>query len=147
MATLTNHPSRLSRHLSTAIPPHTLCLPLQLRTFAQLHTHIDEHLCGQVLDRYPDIKTLKTLHCKMIYDQSLRSNPSIGVKLMRAYAACGQPRVSHQVFDEIPEKNIILFNVMIRSYVNNQGYQEALNGFKDMSRYYIRADHYSTRAF
>uniref|UniRef100_A0A6N2KVZ1 Pentacotripeptide-repeat region of PRORP domain-containing protein n=1 Tax=Salix viminalis TaxID=40686 RepID=A0A6N2KVZ1_SALVM len=38
---------------------------------------------------------------------------------MRAYAACGEPCYTRHVFDGITDKNVVFFNVMIRSYVNN----------------------------
>ncbi|GFQ08686.1 putative pentatricopeptide repeat-containing protein at3g49142 [Phtheirospermum japonicum] len=38
---------------------------------------------------------------------------------MRAYAARGKPDITRKVFDEMPERNNVICNVMIRSYVNN----------------------------
>uniref|UniRef100_A0A7N2MGQ3 DYW domain-containing protein n=1 Tax=Quercus lobata TaxID=97700 RepID=A0A7N2MGQ3_QUELO len=72
-------------------------------------------MCGEILDQYPDIKILKKLHSKIIVDQPLHSNPSLGMKLTRAYAARGEPSITHNIYDEIPEKNIVFLNVMIRS--------------------------------
>ncbi|PON57765.1 DYW domain containing protein [Parasponia andersonii] len=102
-----------------------------------------EELFGRVLDAYPDIKTIKKLHSKIIFDQYLRLNQSLGIKLMRAYAACGETRITRHIFDEIPEKNVIFFNVMIRSYINNHLYDDGLFVFKTMSSHGIQPDHYT----
>ncbi|XP_052172414.1 putative pentatricopeptide repeat-containing protein At3g49142 isoform X2 [Diospyros lotus] len=127
-------PFTLSRHFSTATKLETPLSSLQPPKFSRESTAISEEFCGQILDKYPDIRTLKGLHAKIIFDQGLRSNPSIGIKLMRAYAACGHPEITRHVFDEFPDRGVIFFNVMIRSYVNNQFYQDALVEYRTMSK-------------
>lgn len=93
---------------------------------------LDGEVFGKILDRNPDIRTLKKLHSNIFRDQVLRADPVLGVKLMRAYAARGKPETARQVFDEVCERNVIIYNVMIRSYVNNRQYRDALVLFKDM---------------
>ena len=133
----------LSRHFSTARQLQNLVLSTPKLEFAQKSSALTEELCGDILDQYPDIKTLKKLHSKIIVDQPLCSNPSIGIKLMRAYAACGEPGITRHVFDEIPEKNVVFFNVMIRSYVNNHLYHDALLVFKTMASQGFEPDNYT----
>ncbi|KAF9620799.1 hypothetical protein IFM89_014736 [Coptis chinensis] len=64
---------------------------------------------------------------------------------MRAYSSFGEPKTTWKVFDEIPaaDKNIVLFNVMIRSYVNNCMYGEALLVYMNMWRYGLVPDNYT----
>nr|POE85324.1 putative pentatricopeptide repeat-containing protein [Quercus suber] len=133
----------LSRHFSTARQLQNLVLSTPKLEFTQKSSALSEELCGDILDQYPDIKTLKKLHSKIIVDQPLCSNPSIGIKLMRAYAACGEPGITRHVFDEIPEKNVVFFNVMIRSYVNNHLYHDALLVFKTMASQGFQPDNYT----
>ncbi|KAL4594870.1 hypothetical protein ACB092_12G050600 [Castanea dentata] len=133
----------LSRHFSTARQLQNLVLSTPKLEFTQKSSALTEELCGDILDRYPDIKTLKKLHSKIVGDQPLCSNPSIGIKLMRAYAACGEPGITRHVFDEIPEKNVVFFNVMIRSYVNNHLYHDALLVFKTMASQGFEPDNYT----
>ena len=133
----------LSRHFSTARQLQNLVLSTPKLEFAQKSSALTEELCGDILDQYPDIKTLKKLHSKIIVDHALCSNPSIGIKLMRAYAACGEPGITRHVFDEIPEKNVVFFNVMIRSYVNNHLYHDALLVFKTMASQGFEPDNYT----
>lgn len=126
----------LSRHISTARDLPAVLSSLQNPVFT-------ENSLGELLDQYPDIKPLKRIHAKIFIDQNFRSNPSLGIKLMRAYASRGQAKVTRQIFDEITEKNVVFFNVMIRSYVNNNLYNDALLVYKTMPAHGINPDHYT----
>ncbi|KAF9620791.1 hypothetical protein IFM89_014728 [Coptis chinensis] len=99
----------------------------------------------KILDGCPDVLTLKKLHAQVLVIDHLHSNPSIGIKLMRAYSSFGEPKTTWKVFDEIPaaDKNIVFFNVMIRSYVNNCMYGEALLVYMNMWRYGLVPDNYT----
>ncbi|KAK2654034.1 hypothetical protein Ddye_013890 [Dipteronia dyeriana] len=127
----------LSRHFPTVKQIQTLVSPIRNNTV------LTEDSCFQLLDQYPDIKTLKKLHAKIIIDPELHPNPSIGIKLMRAYAARGETGVTRHVFDEITEKNVVFFNVMIRSYANNHLFPDALLVFKTMSNCGFEPDNYT----
>ncbi|XP_010515259.1 PREDICTED: putative pentatricopeptide repeat-containing protein At3g49142 [Camelina sativa] len=97
---------------------------------------------GQVLDTYPDLRTLRTVHSRIIMED-LRYNSSLGVKLMRAYASLKDVASARKVFEEIPERNVIIVNVMIRSYVNNGFYREGIQVFGKMCGCNVRPDHYT----
>lgn len=62
---------------------------------------------------------------------------------MRAYASCREPGSARRVFDEIPDRNVVLFNVMIRSYVNNHLYRDGLLVYANMPVRGIQPDHYT----
>ncbi|XP_019085548.1 PREDICTED: putative pentatricopeptide repeat-containing protein At3g49142 [Camelina sativa] len=99
-------------------------------------------LLGQVLDTYPDLRTLRTVHSRVIM-KDLRHNSSLGVKLMRAYASIKDVASARKVFEEIPERNVIIINVMIRSYVNNGFYREGIQVFGKMCGCNVKPDHYT----
>ncbi|XP_027924834.1 putative pentatricopeptide repeat-containing protein At3g49142 [Vigna unguiculata] len=121
------------------IPPFTHQFPKLQTLFSSIRNSSGSsqnpvlvlELLGKALDQYPDIKALKNVHSK-VFNLSFHENPSLGIKLMRAYAACGEPGLARKVFDGIPERNVIFYNVMIRSYVNNHWYNDALIVFRDM---------------
>ncbi|XP_024018536.1 putative pentatricopeptide repeat-containing protein At3g49142 [Morus notabilis] len=104
---------------------------------------LSEELVGKILDGYPDIKTLKKLHSKVIVDRHLHFNPSLSIKLMRAFAACGESRIPRHIFDESPDRNVIFYNVMIRSYMNNHLYEDAFLVFKTMFSHGFLPDNYT----
>ncbi|XP_016503957.1 putative pentatricopeptide repeat-containing protein At3g49142 [Nicotiana tabacum] len=137
--TLIASPMRLCRHSSTANSYiQTVRKPQLSNSF-----HLDEVTSSRILDAHPDIKTLEKLHSKIIFDPGLCCNTSLAIKLMRAYAACGQPNVSRQLFDKIPDRNVVVYNVMIRSYANNRFYQDAIFVYKDMCKRDVSPDNFT----
>ncbi|KAK7266367.1 hypothetical protein RIF29_19011 [Crotalaria pallida] len=128
------------------LPPLSRHFPHQLEALLSSITKtspvLAEQLLGKALDQYPDIKTLKNVHSKVYY-LNFRESTSLGIKLMRAYAACGEPGLARKVFDEIPERNVVVCNVMIRSYVNNHSYNDALRVFKDVVSCGLSPDNYT----
>ncbi|XP_048327023.1 putative pentatricopeptide repeat-containing protein At3g49142 [Ziziphus jujuba] len=131
--------ARGSRHFSTT----KLQLLVPSIASYKYNPALAEESFGKTLDGYPDIKTLKKLHSRILVDQRLRGNQSLSIKLMRAYAARGETRITRHLFDEIPDKNVIFFNVMIRSYVNNHMYFDALLVYKTMPGNGFEPDNYT----
>ncbi|XP_057525667.1 putative pentatricopeptide repeat-containing protein At3g49142 [Amaranthus tricolor] len=117
--------------------------PIQYPKFTRQNVILTEELCNELLDSYPDPKTLKRLHTKILTRQNLHSNPGVSLKLIRAYANLGLLRIARNLFDEIPERNVIFFNVMIRSYVTHQYYPDALQVLKGMFSVGVTPDHYT----
>ncbi|KAK9162235.1 hypothetical protein Syun_003137 [Stephania yunnanensis] len=103
----------------------------------------EKNLYFRALDGYPDLFTLKRLHSEIVSNRSLKSNPCLVIKLMRAFAALGDADTTRHMFDEFPRKNIIFYNVMIRSYVNNNMYYNALVLYASMLGSGIRPDNYT----
>ncbi|XP_027161586.1 putative pentatricopeptide repeat-containing protein At3g49142 [Coffea eugenioides] len=128
-------PLHVSRQFSTA------CQKALLLPTATVPSEAASY--SQVLDKWPDIRTLKKIHSRIILHLNLSSCISFGIKLMRAYAARGQTSITRQIFDRIPERNVVIFNVMIRSYVNNHLYHDALFMFKSMNSSNTNPDYYT----
>ncbi|KAH6833855.1 Tetratricopeptide repeat superfamily protein [Perilla frutescens var. hirtella] len=95
------------------------------------------------LDKHLDFKTLRKVHARIISDPKLCSDTSLAIKLMRAYAVCGKPDVTRKVFDRIPDRNNVVCNVMIRSYVNNHLYEDAISMYKSTLASGVMPDHYT----
>ncbi|KAI3512343.1 hypothetical protein L1887_19658 [Cichorium endivia] len=104
---------------------------------------ITEDVYIKILDKCPDIKLLKKIHCRLIIDGNLVSASHIALKLMKAYSECRQIAVTRQLFDEFPQKDVVFFNVMIRSYVNNEFYEKALGMYRSMFKFNINPDHFT----
>ncbi|KAF3432890.1 hypothetical protein FNV43_RR23992 [Rhamnella rubrinervis] len=131
-----------SRHFSTA-KRQLLVSSIRKPEIASQNPVLAEEFLEKTLDQYPDIQTLKKLHSRIFVYRHLRTNPSLDIKLMRAYAACGEIRIARHIFDGILVKNVIFFNVMIRSYVNNHMYYDALLVYKTMSGNGFEPDNYT----
>ena len=126
----------VSRHFPPAKQLQTLVLSIQKPNFSQQNVVPTENLCGELLDKNPDIKYLKKPHCRICIDHDLHLKSSIAIKLMRAYAACGEFVSTRHIFDKSPENDVVFFNVMIISYVNN-------HVFKSMAGHGTNPDHYT----
>lgn len=131
--------SFLSRQFSEL---QALVSSIQKSVLFQANPNLVGELLGKALDQYPGIRTLKQVHSK-VFHYRLHPDPSLGIKLMRAYAACGEIYFTRKVFDEIPEKNVVFYNVMIRSYVNNHLYNDSLLVFKTMVNGGFSPDNYT----
>ncbi|KAI3737920.1 hypothetical protein L2E82_27936 [Cichorium intybus] len=104
---------------------------------------ITEDIYIKFLDKCPDIKLLKKIHCRLIIDGNLVSASHIALKLMKAYSESRQIAVTRQLFNEFPQKDVVFFNVMIRSYVNNEFYEKALGMYRSMFKFNINPDHFT----
>ncbi|EPS67673.1 hypothetical protein M569_07097, partial [Genlisea aurea] len=62
--------------------------------------------------------------------------------LMVMYAKCGDVGDSRKLFDRIPEKNVVCWNAMLSSYVQNDRFAEAMDLFVEMVANGNRPDEY-----
>ncbi|KAG7598889.1 Pentatricopeptide repeat [Arabidopsis suecica] len=53
--------------------------------------------------------------------------------LMGMYAALGKIEITHKVFDEMPERDVVSWNGLISSYVGHGRFEDAIGVFKRMS--------------
>ncbi|KAI3901377.1 hypothetical protein MKW92_024692 [Papaver armeniacum] len=137
------HKSRIMKVFNSVARNFSTSTGFSLRITKPEKPIFNQELFNQFLDKNPDISTLRKLHSKIIVNDQLNSNSSLGLKLMRAYSACKQPAITRQLFDEIPDINVVFFNVMVRSYVNNHRFQEALLVYKNISSHGIQPDNYT----
>jgi len=74
----------------------------------------------------------KEIHAYAIKN-NLASDVAVGSALIDMYAKCGRLNLSKKVFDEMPRKNVITWNVLIMAYgMHGQG-KEAFNLFRTMA--------------
>lgn len=105
---------------------------------------ISDEALLRFVDECRNLLALQSLHAEVVGRRHLASDPSVAVKLMRAYAACGDTARARGVFDESSERNVVFFNVMIRSYVAHGRYADALLVFSDMERFHgVKPDNYT----
>lgn len=58
----------------------------------------------------------------------------VGSALIDMYAKCGSPQLARQVFDKIPERNVVVWTSMIAAFVKHEQHEEALKTFWQMER-------------
>ncbi|XP_022987625.1 pentatricopeptide repeat-containing protein At1g08070, chloroplastic [Cucurbita maxima] len=67
-----------------------------------------------------------------IEDRGLRSNLKLVNALIDMYSKCGALQTARELFDEMPERDVISWNVMIGGYTHMCSYKEALALFREM---------------
>ncbi|XP_022144843.1 pentatricopeptide repeat-containing protein At1g08070, chloroplastic [Momordica charantia] len=67
-----------------------------------------------------------------IEDRGLRSNLKLVNALIDMYSKCGDLLTAREFFDEMPERDVISWNVMIGGYTHICNYKEALALFRQM---------------
>jgi pentatricopeptide repeat protein len=73
---------------------------------------------NHALQACTDLKTLIQLHTQIVIS-GLQQNPFLGNKLVSMYAKYGSPGDAQLVFDKIHEKNIYLWNTIIKGFSTN----------------------------
>ena len=78
------------------------------------------------------IRKGKILHAITEAQGLLERDVVIGSSLVDMYAKCGHLSMAHQVFDEIPLRNVVAWTALISGYVENENFVEALDLLEQM---------------
>jgi pentatricopeptide repeat protein len=78
-----------------------------------------------------DLECGKKLHAH-IHESGMRICIVLGTALVDMYAKCGKLESARQLFDNLPEKNVVAWSAMIFGYTQNNQSEEALTLFKEM---------------
>ena len=65
----------------------------------------------------------------------LQSNIALGSELVDMYAKCGALEKAREVFECLPERNVVSWSALIAGYVQQRLGDEALNCFRRMQEY------------
>ncbi|CDY37866.1 BnaC04g31400D [Brassica napus] len=86
-----------------------------------------------LLNQYAATQSLsktKALHCHVITNG--RASDHILSTLSVTYALCGHTAHARKLFDVMPESSLLSYNIVIRMYVRDGMYQDAVNTFVKM---------------
>ncbi|XP_050369832.1 pentatricopeptide repeat-containing protein At1g08070, chloroplastic-like [Argentina anserina] len=92
-----------------------------------------------------DLKSLrvgKAVHCVAVVT-NLCGDLSVNTALLSMYAKLGELECAKLVFDEMPERDCVVWNIMISGYSRNGRPEEALELLRFMVRSGVRADMFS----
>lgn len=77
------------------------------------------------------LQECREVHCQIL-KLGLSSNRSIRMKLMEVYGKCGVLEDAKQVFDEMPEQDVVASTIMINSFFHHGLIQEATGIFNSV---------------
>eukprot|EP01018_Ginkgo_biloba_P030400 Gb_19693 [translate_table: standard] len=88
------------------------------------------------------LKEGKQVHNRML-SSGFEQNPFLGSKIVSMYSMCGSVIDARLVFEKIVKRNVLLWNEMIRGYVRNGQYEDALTLYHEMQRSNMQPDKYT----
>ncbi|KAI3975061.1 hypothetical protein MKX01_005172, partial [Papaver californicum] len=91
--------------------------------------------CG----RARNLEMGKWVH-KYIDENGIGFSLVLTTALMDVYCKCGCFSLARELFDQIPDKNLFHWNIMINGHVEDSDYEEALSLFHEMQIKGIKAD-------
>ncbi|PIN17514.1 hypothetical protein CDL12_09825 [Handroanthus impetiginosus] len=91
-----------------------------------------------------NLRKAKTIHAKLIKTSKFESDSVFVYNyLMNAYLKFGEVANGFQVFDEMPEKNVVSWTFLIAGFVQKGFPNEAISLFSNMHRSSIRPNEYT----
>eukprot|EP01018_Ginkgo_biloba_P020180 Gb_23075 [translate_table: standard] len=106
----------------------------------------DDHTYASLFQGCANKKALpegKLVHAHTIQMGIQFSQLLLGTKLVTAYAKCGSLVDARRVLDEMPERDVISWTVMIAAYARHGYGEEALTLFHQMQQTGIQADQFA----
>lgn len=87
--------------------------------------------CALLIQVCRSLKELKKLHARMLIS-GLGQNIVLGPKLVNLYFQYGDLEGASHLFDKMPQRNIFLWNAIIKGYARNSLWQETLELYYQM---------------
>eukprot|EP00249_Psilotum_nudum_P016752 c25971_g7_i1 orf=321-1475(+) len=73
----------------------------------------------------------RLIHSRIVHD-GVESDVVVGTAIMNMYGKCGCLEESREIFDKMPNRNVVSWNAMISAYVQHDRGREALQFFRLM---------------
>ncbi|XP_057858599.2 pentatricopeptide repeat-containing protein At2g27610-like [Cryptomeria japonica] len=77
---------------------------------------------------------------KSIKDRGMSSDVVVATALVDMYAKCGSMHKARELFDKMPQRNVVSWNAMIAGYAQNLFVEKALETFKQMQLACVKPD-------
>ncbi|XP_057858010.2 pentatricopeptide repeat-containing protein At3g12770 [Cryptomeria japonica] len=111
---------------------------------AQNHSDIslNPNIFASLLQECSHVKSVEQLHTQILIT-GLHQNHHLATKLVSIYAKHGFMEIARQLFDKIPTRDNLLWNVMIKGYAINGICDESLHLFYKMKEENLQPDRYT----
>ncbi|KAJ0799651.1 putative tetratricopeptide-like helical domain superfamily [Helianthus annuus] len=130
------------QHTHKLLPRSTFSF---VRCFVSFNSKKDSHDFNRILTECEgSIRCIHKMHAKIITG-GYAQNVFIGSKLINMYSGLDQLHMNYarKVFDEMPQRDVFLWNMMIQTYANTGLSIEALNVYKEMCENDVAFDKYT----
>ncbi|KAK7243490.1 hypothetical protein RIF29_38288 [Crotalaria pallida] len=122
----------ISSHINHA--RHDQALSVFHHIQSSLAISLDPHVFSLILKSCTAINRTQlatSIHCH-VTKASFLSNPFVASALVDLYGKCVSLRLARQLFDEIPNRNVVVWNAMISLYAHSDDVDTALQLFEVM---------------
>ncbi|KAD5317575.1 hypothetical protein R6Q59_032918 [Mikania micrantha] len=95
------------------------------------HLHKDSNTLAHIFQTYAQLKLIskgKQLHAQLI-TSGYRSSIYLTNHLLSMYGRCGQLVYAHNLFDKMPQRNLVSWTAMIFGFSQNSEYLKAITTF------------------
>ncbi|KAF8408156.1 hypothetical protein HHK36_007298 [Tetracentron sinense] len=94
------------------------------------------------LHKCSNLNHLKQIQAQ-IFKANLHRDPFVAPKLIAAFSLCRQMVLAINVFNQIQESNVLLYNTLIRAYVQNSQPSQAFSTFFEMQKNGVSPDNFT----
>ncbi|XP_057823025.2 LOW QUALITY PROTEIN: pentatricopeptide repeat-containing protein At1g11290, chloroplastic [Cryptomeria japonica] len=98
--------------------------------------------CASLLQTCKDVRSINQVHAQ-VFIAGLYQNIFLGSKLVNMYAMYSSMDYGRQVFDRMPDRDVCLWNVLIRGYARNGPCEEALALYYQMQEHGVQPDKFT----
>ncbi|XP_065875862.1 putative pentatricopeptide repeat-containing protein At1g03510 [Euphorbia lathyris] len=124
---------KLTSHVNQGLHHEALSLFHRMHTILSLS--LDAHVFSLVL------KSCSSVHCPQlgtalhshVFKLGFLSNPFVACSLVDMYGKCVDIFSARKLFDEIPSRNVVVWNAMISLYTHSSRVDDALDLFNSMN--------------
>ncbi|XP_002532904.2 pentatricopeptide repeat-containing protein At3g29230 [Ricinus communis] len=120
--------------------PVRMSLPTRAPTWVSTRRLFEEKL--QDLHKCTDFNHIKEVHAQII-KRNLHNDLYVAPKLISAFSLCHQMNLAVNVFNQIQDPNVHLYNTLIRAHVQNSQSLKAFATFFDMQKNGLFADNFT----
>ncbi|GAA0144662.1 hypothetical protein LIER_35982 [Lithospermum erythrorhizon] len=114
--------------------------PIRVPSWFSTRRHLEQKLTD--LHKCTDLNQVKQLHA-LIYKTHLHDDLFIVPKLMSAFSISGKINLVVNVFNQIKNPNVHLYNALIKAYVRSCESKKALSVFVEMGNFGVFGDNYT----
>ncbi|ESQ46403.1 hypothetical protein EUTSA_v10000054mg [Eutrema salsugineum] len=105
-------------------------------------SYIDRHISVILCDKLSTLESLRK-HNALIITGGNSDNVFVASKLISSYASFGKPNISSKVFDLVSQRDVFLWNSIIKAHFSNADYPRALDFFFSMLLSGQSPDHFT----
>ncbi|OVA13390.1 Pentatricopeptide repeat [Macleaya cordata] len=117
-----------------------MCTAIRTPTWVSKRRFFEQTLSD--LHKCSNLNHLKQIQAQ-IFKANLHQDPFVAPKLIQAFSLCRQMTLAVNVFSQIQEPNVHLYNTLMKAYAQNSQHSQAFSTFFEMQKNDLYPDNYT----